>query len=34
MREAGDATALSAAMKLQAMALYDESCALRQGLME
>lgn len=28
------ATALSAAMKLQAMALFDESCALREALIE
>lgn len=34
LRQAEGATALSAAMKLQAMALYDESCALRQALME
>ncbi len=34
MQKAEGATALSAAMKLQAMALYDESCALRQTLME
>lgn len=34
LHQAEGATALSAAMKLQAMALYDESCALRQALME
>lgn len=34
MSEAEGATTLSAAMKLQAMALYDESCGLRQMLME
>lgn len=34
LKQAEGATALSAAMKLQAMALYDESCALRQALME
>lgn len=34
MQQAEGATALSAAMKLQAMALYDESCALRQALMD
>ncbi|MBQ8312070.1 MAG: SPOR domain-containing protein [Clostridia bacterium] len=34
LQGAESATALSAAMKLQAMALYDESCALRQALME
>ncbi|MBQ7866214.1 MAG: SPOR domain-containing protein [Clostridia bacterium] len=34
LQETESATALSAAMKLQAMALYDESCALRQALME
>lgn len=34
LQQAQSATALSAAMKLQAMALYDESCALRQTLME
>ena len=33
MQQAEGATALSAAMKLQAMALYDESCGLRQALM-
>lgn len=33
IRQAETATALSAAMKLQAMALFDESCALRQELM-
>lgn len=32
--KAENATALSAAMKLQAMALFDESCALRETLME
>jgi len=32
--QADGATAFSAQMKLQAMALYDESCALRQALME
>lgn len=32
--KAEDATALSAAMKLQAMALFDESCALRETLIE
>lgn len=32
--KADSATALSAAMKLQAMALFDESCALREALME
>lgn len=34
LRQAEGATALSAAMKMQAMALFDESCALRQTLME
>lgn len=32
--KAEGATALSAAMKLQAMALFDESCGLREALME
>lgn len=34
LRKAEGATAFSAQMKLQAMALYDESCALRQAMME
>lgn len=34
LQKAEGATAFSAAMKLQAMGLYDESCALRQALME
>lgn len=34
IRQAEGATDLSAAMKLQAMALFDESCGLREALME
>lgn len=34
INKAENATSLSAAMKLQAMALFDESCALREALME
>lgn len=34
IRKADGATALSAAMKLQAMALFDESCSLREALVE
>lgn len=34
LQQAEGATAYSAQMKLQAMGMYDESCALRQGLMD